>query len=82
MQELQAFARQRPGTFLLVAAGAGLLAGRLTRGVKDASSTDSSGSAHRGVGEVTPNAAVPGLSPELVAAPQRASDSGLGGGGL
>lgn len=38
VQELQSFARQRPGTFLLAAAGAGLLAGRLTRGVKDAGS--------------------------------------------
>ena len=42
--ELQSFARQRPGTFLLAAAGAGLLAGRLTRGVKDASSDDSDAS--------------------------------------
>jgi hypothetical protein len=38
--ELQSFARQRPGTFLLAAAGAGLLVGRLTRGVKDAGSDD------------------------------------------
>jgi hypothetical protein len=84
VQELQAFARQRPGTFLLVAAGAGLLAGRLTRGVKDASSTDSSGSAHPAVGDVAPNAAVPapGLTPELVAPPQRVADYGLGGDGL
>lgn len=33
LQEVKSFARQRPGTFLLVAAGAGLLAGRLTRGL-------------------------------------------------
>ncbi|MUU71096.1 MULTISPECIES: hypothetical protein [Pseudarthrobacter] len=31
--EVQRFARNRPGTFLLVAAGAGVLAGRLTRGL-------------------------------------------------
>ncbi|MET1087898.1 MAG: hypothetical protein ABWY04_12395, partial [Arthrobacter sp.] len=30
--EVQRFARNRPGTFLLLAAGAGVLAGRLTRG--------------------------------------------------
>ena len=39
--DLKSFARQRPGTFLLAAAGVGLLAGRLTRGVKDASGDDS-----------------------------------------
>lgn len=37
VNEVQRFARQRPGTFLLAAAGAGLLAGRVTRGVKDGS---------------------------------------------
>ncbi|MFE4542432.1 hypothetical protein [Arthrobacter sp. NPDC056727] len=31
LNEVQGFARSRPGTFLLLAAGAGLLAGRLTR---------------------------------------------------
>jgi hypothetical protein len=85
VQELQAFARQRPGTFLLAAAGAGLLAGRLTRGVKDASSADSSGAGHRAVGDVTPNAAdtaAPGLTPELVAPPQRVAGYDLGGEGL
>jgi hypothetical protein len=85
VQELQAFARQRPGTFLLAAAGAGLLAGRLTRGVKDASSTAGSGAGHRAVGDVTPNAAdtaVPGLTPELVAPPQRVAGYDLGGEGL
>jgi hypothetical protein len=85
VQEVQAFARQRPGTFLLVAAGAGLLAGRLTRGVKDASSTDSSGSADRAVGDVRPNAAVrvaPGVTPGLVPPTQRAPEYGVGGDGL
>lgn len=33
LTEVQSFARKRPGTFLLVAAGAGILAGRLTRGL-------------------------------------------------
>ncbi|WP_306737279.1 hypothetical protein [Arthrobacter sp. ZGTC412] len=31
--DVQAFARRKPGTFLLLAAGAGMLAGRLTRGL-------------------------------------------------
>lgn len=33
VDEVRHFARQRPGAFLAVAAGAGLLAGRLTRGI-------------------------------------------------
>jgi len=38
--EVQSFARQRPGAFLALAAGAGLVVGRLGRGVKDASGDD------------------------------------------
>jgi hypothetical protein len=37
LEEVRRFARQRPGTFLGLAAVAGVVAGRLTRGVKDAS---------------------------------------------
>lgn len=33
LDEVKSFARQRPGTFLLLAAGAGVLAGRLARGL-------------------------------------------------
>ncbi|WP_432245969.1 hypothetical protein ACRB8A_08560 [Arthrobacter sp. G.S.26] len=33
LSEVQTFARNKPGTFLLLAAGAGILAGRLTRGL-------------------------------------------------
>ena len=33
LTEVKSFARQRPGTFLLLAAGAGILAGRLSRGL-------------------------------------------------
>ena len=43
LDEVRSFARRRPGTFLLVAAGAGVVLGRLTRGLKDGS-TSSSGS--------------------------------------
>jgi hypothetical protein len=45
LQEVQSFARQRPTAFLALAAGAGLLAGRLGRGVKDASGDDASSEA-------------------------------------
>ncbi len=33
LDDVKSFARKRPGTFLAIAAGAGILAGRLTRGV-------------------------------------------------
>ncbi|WP_315096860.1 hypothetical protein [uncultured Cellulomonas sp.] len=39
LDEVRSFARRRPGTFLLVAAGAGMALGRLTRGLKDAPPT-------------------------------------------
>ncbi|MFJ4230287.1 hypothetical protein [Cellulosimicrobium cellulans] len=39
LHEVESFARRRPGTFLLLAAGAGLLVGRLVRGMKDAPDT-------------------------------------------
>ena len=41
VNEVQSFARRRPGLFLVLAAGAGLVAGRLTRGLKDATADDS-----------------------------------------
>jgi ElaB/YqjD/DUF883 family membrane-anchored ribosome-binding protein len=44
LSELQSFARQRPAAFIALAAGAGLVAGRLGRGVKDATGDDSSAS--------------------------------------
>jgi hypothetical protein len=39
LHEVESFARRRPGTFLLLAAGAGLLVGRLVRGMKAAPHT-------------------------------------------
>jgi hypothetical protein len=39
--EMQSFARRRPAVFLALAVGAGLVAGRLTRGLKDANSDNS-----------------------------------------
>ncbi|MBX9244223.1 hypothetical protein ICW40_05305 [Actinotalea ferrariae] len=50
LNEVKDFARRKPGTFLLIAAGAGLIAGRLTRGVRDASSDTSTGGTSYGDG--------------------------------
>ncbi|MEU4386374.1 hypothetical protein [Promicromonospora sp. NPDC023805] len=43
LHEVEDFARRRPGMFILMAAGAGLLVGRFLRGAKDAPSGDASG---------------------------------------
>ena len=43
LDEIRNFARRKPGTFLLGAAAAGILAGRMTRGVKDVHSDESGG---------------------------------------
>ena len=40
VDEIQSFARRRPGVFLALAAGTGLVAGRLTRGMKAASNDE------------------------------------------
>jgi ElaB/YqjD/DUF883 family membrane-anchored ribosome-binding protein len=53
LDEVTRFARRKPGTFLALAAGAGLLVGRLGRGLTAANSSDDSGSS------ATANHAVP-----------------------
>ncbi|MHA7167384.1 hypothetical protein ACX801_04360 [Arthrobacter bambusae] len=45
LDEMKTFARQRPGTFLLLAAGAGVLAGRLSRGLSAGADGSSRGTA-------------------------------------
>ena len=44
LDEVRSFARRRPGTFLLGALAAGVVAGRLTRGAKDAQGQETAGS--------------------------------------
>jgi len=43
LEEVRSFARRRPGTFLLGAVAAGVVAGRMTRGAKEAQSQSSPG---------------------------------------
>ncbi|UOY03567.1 hypothetical protein [Blastococcus sp. PRF04-17] len=50
LDEIRSFARRKPGMFLLGAAAAGVLAGRLTRGVQAAHSTSGSGTSSSGPG--------------------------------
>ena len=62
VNEVQSFARRRPAVFLVLAAGAGLVAGRLTRGLKDATADDSTETAE------------PATAPGLGAQPTRPAD--------
>lgn len=50
LNDVRRFAARRPGTFLAIAAGVGLVAGRLTRGLSDSDDDDRS-SAQRAVGQ-------------------------------
>jgi len=61
VEDVKVFARQRPGTFLLLALGAGIVAGRLTRGVKDGSSDPD-----RPSSDDAPTSVQAGMSDELV----------------
>jgi hypothetical protein len=60
LDEVQAFARRKPGLFLAMAAGVGLVAGRLTRGMQAAASDGSSAApAAPEPGEIPTPSAVP-----------------------
>jgi hypothetical protein len=61
VDEVTRFARQRPGTFLALAAGAGLLVGRLGRGLKAANDDSNDGAAPQGPGNAS-NTQVGGTS--------------------
>ena len=93
LTEVSTFARNRPGTFLAVALGAGLLAGRLTRGVKDAPSGTgtadpsdaASGGAHRAPGAPSTSATGPTAEEPVdysagLGSPQRTSAYGASAG--
>lgn len=54
LNEVKTFARQRPGTFLLLAAGAGILAGRLTRSLSEGAPHSPARTASRGSAERAP----------------------------
>lgn len=59
LDEVRSFARRRPGTFLLGALAAGVVAGRLARGAKDAHAQSSSGSQTPLYDDVRANQAMP-----------------------
>lgn len=90
LDDVRGFARRRPGTFLLGAAGLGLVVGRLGRGVRDAQQQPDATASTRGpVAEPYPAEAFPARSvrdtgPTTPGAPTieptaRREGSGLGG---
>lgn len=54
LNEVKSYARRKPGTFLALAAGAGLLAGRLTRSL--AAGASNAGGSQQGTGGTSPEA--------------------------
>ena len=65
LNEVKSFARQRPGTFLLAAAGAGILAGRLSRSLS------------AGAPETTPTSQPTGTAAQYGAPAARVPDAGV-----
>lgn len=77
IEEIRAFARRRPGAFLLGAAVAGVIAGRLTRGAVASNSSDTAAGAGRGYQTSRP---APGTTPASVAAESRTGGRMTGNG--
>jgi Rod binding domain-containing protein len=72
LDDVRAFARRRPGTFLIGALAAGVVAGRLTRGAKAARDGSSSSTSLPATGTTMPSAAYvgdTGVSPVPTPAP-------------
>lgn len=78
LNEVKSFARQRPGTFLLIAAGAGLLAGRLGRSLQ-AGAPETGGQAATGQAASAP-ASQPAFSAPSAPTPIHQETMILGGG--
>lgn len=71
LDEVRSFARRRPGTFLLGALAAGVLAGRVTRGMVQAHSDSDDGSAAES--EWTSGQPIPAVPPTATEATSRMS---------
>jgi len=82
--DVSSFARRRPGAFLAVALGAGLLVGRLGRGAKDLQSEESASGSSTGSGTGSDlgagrHAADSGVAPSYPAAPPVVGPAGTPG---
>lgn len=74
LNEVKSFARRRPGTFLMIAAGAGILAGRLSRSL--AAGAPDAGTAAAGTGTTGSGRAATGM-PGTGAHAYRVPDTGV-----
>jgi hypothetical protein len=63
LEEVKTFARKRPGLFIALAAGAGLVAGRLTRGLADGGGDDAPPPVQEETLPPLPELTVPGEAP-------------------
>jgi hypothetical protein len=63
LDEVTSFARRHPGRFLLIAAAAGLVAGRVVRGMKDG---DAGGAPRLAAAPATPSLSAPTAAPSAV----------------
>jgi hypothetical protein len=63
LEEVKTFARKRPALFIALAAGAGLVGGRLTRGLTDGSSDDAPAPVPEGALAPLPEPTAPGGAP-------------------
>lgn len=80
LDQVRTFARRRPGTFLLGALAAGVVAGRLTRATKDAASDAQGTTATSGLGTEGLPSSGPGLT-DPVQSTGTAADAPLAGTG-
>jgi hypothetical protein len=76
LEEVRSYARRRPGTYLALALGAGLLAGRLTRGLTAPSTDSSADQASRPVAGPEPIAAPPPVLDDFRPMPAIGYDNG------
>ncbi len=76
LEEVRSYARRRPGTYLALALGAGLLAGRLTRGLTAPSTDSSADQASRPVAGPEPIAAPPPVLDDFRPTPAIGYDNG------
>lgn len=76
LEDVRDFARRRPGMFLLGALAAGVVAGRLARGVKDADSGPSTSAAPAQPSTPAPTFGAPPLTPAVTSEPAFAPPAG------
>ena len=79
LEEVRSFARRKPGTYLAVALGAGVLAGRLTRGLTASSDGHPAGTtSSRSSDTAVPTSVAPAAQTPLTSAPSALFGTGPG----